>query len=94
MAREQVERDLRTNGEQSKQSCCVANFKGEHVSFDRAGYDDLVKIADERVPFVCNENNVYIALELTPKPQVERSNMNASDILKRMSVSHKLDGCM
>jgi hypothetical protein len=94
MAREQVERDLRTNGEQSKQSCCVPNFKGELVSFDRAGYDDLVKIADERVPFVCNENNVYIALELTPKPQVERSNMNASDILKRMSLSHKLDGCM
>ena len=71
MAREQAERHLRTNGEQFKQSCCVANFKGEYVSFDRAGHDDLVKIAEERVPFVCNENNVYIAFEFTTNSHVE-----------------------
>jgi hypothetical protein len=44
MTREQVERHFTTNEKQFKQMCCVANFKGEYVSFDRAGYDDLVKI--------------------------------------------------
>ena len=94
MTREQVERYLRSNGRRFKQMCCVANFKGEFVSFDRAGYDDLVKIADERVPFVCNENNVYIAFEFNPKSQGELPETNPSDILKRVSVFHQLEGCI
>ena len=94
MTREQVERRLQTNGKGFKQMCCVANFKGEYVSFDRAGYDDLVKIAKESVPFFCSENNVYIAFEFNPKSQVELSNTNNSDILKRVSVFHQLEGCM
>ena len=93
MTREQVERHLRTNGKQFKQMCCVANFKGEYVGFDRAGYDDLVKIAEESAPFVCNENNVYVAFEFNPKSQGELSNTNGSDILKRVSVFHQLEGC-
>jgi len=94
MTREQVERHFRTSGKQFKQMCCVAIFGGEYVSFDRAGYDDLVKIAEESVPFVCNENNVYIAFEFNPKSQGELSNTNGSDILKRVSVFHQLEGCM
>jgi len=94
MTREQIERHFRTNGKQFRQMCCVADFKGEHVSLESAGYDDLVKIAEESVPFVCNENNVYIAFEFNPKSQGELSNTNGSDILKRVSVFHQLEGCM
>jgi len=94
MTREQVERHLQDNGKRFKQMCCVANFKGEYVSFDRAGYDDLVKIAEESVPFVCSENNVYIAFEFNPKLAGEVSHTNLSDILKRVSVFHELEGCM
>jgi hypothetical protein len=74
--------------------CCVANFKGKYVSFDRAGYDDLVKIAEESVPFICSENNLYIAFEFNPKSQSEPSSTNGSDILKRISVFHQLEGCI
>ena len=94
MTREQVERHLQTNGKRFRQMCCVANFKGEYVSFDRAGYDDLVKIAEESAPFVCSENNVYIAFEFNPKSEGELSDTNVSDILKRVSVFHQLEGCM
>jgi hypothetical protein len=94
MTREQVERHLQTNGKRFRQMCCVANFKGEYVGLDRAGYDDLVKIAEESAPFVCAENNVYIAFEFNPKSQGEVSQTNGSDILKRVSVFHQLEGCI
>ena len=73
--------------------CCVANFKGEQMSFGRAGYDDLVKIAQESAGFFCRENNVYIAFEFNPKAPGELSDTNGSDILKRVSVFHQLEGC-
>jgi hypothetical protein len=94
MTREQVERHLRANGKGFKQMCCVANFKGEYESLDRAGYDDLVKIAEESAPFVCGENNVYIAFEFNPKSPGELSQTNGSDTVKRISVFHQLGGCM
>jgi len=94
MTREQVERHLHTNGKEFKQMCCVANFKGEFVSLDPAGWDDLVKIAEESAPFVCGENNVYIAFEFNPKSQGELSHTNGSDILKGVSVFHQLERCM
>ena len=94
MTREQVEQYLQSSGKQFKQMCCVANFKGEHVSSARAGYDDLVKIAEENVPFICSENNVYIAFEFNPKSQGELPETNPSDVLKRVSVFHHLEGCM
>lgn len=94
MTRLEVERYLQTNGKRFKQMCCVVNSKGEYVSLDRAGYDDLVKIAEESVPFVCSENNVYTAFEFNPKIEGELSDTNGSDILKRVSVYHHLEGCM
>jgi hypothetical protein len=94
MTREHVERHLQANGRGFKQMCCVANFKGEYVSLGWAGYDDLVKIAEESAPFVCSENNVYIAFEFNPKSQGELSQTNGSDTLKRISIFHQLGGCM
>ena len=94
MTREEVERYLQTTGKQFKQMCCVAISKGKHVSFDRAGYDDLVKIGEESAPWGCSENNVYIAFEFNPKSLDEVSSTNGSDILKMVSVFHQLEDCM
>jgi len=94
MTRQQVERRLQTNGKRFKQMCCVANFKGEHLGLDRSGYDDLIRIAEESAPFFCSESNVYIAFEFNPKSQGELSQTNDSDVLKRISVFHQLEGCM
>ncbi len=94
MTREQVEAHLHSNGKPFKQMCCVGNFRGKNVSLDGAGYDDLVKIAEEKAPFVCGENNVYIAFEFNPKSQPELSDTNSSDILKKVSVFHQLERCM
>jgi hypothetical protein len=57
MTREQVERYFQSGGTRFRQMCCVANFKGQPVSVIGAGWDDLVKIGEESVPFVCSENN-------------------------------------
>ncbi len=67
MPREQVEHYLRDEGKPFRQMCCVANFRHQYVSLERAGWDDLVKIAEESAPFVCAENNVYIAFEFNPQ---------------------------
>jgi hypothetical protein len=92
--REQVEQRLQTDGTRFSQMCCVANFKGQYVSFRDSGWDDLVKIGTESAPWFCSENNVYIALEFNPKSKGELSKTNLSDILKRVSVFHQLEGCL
>jgi hypothetical protein len=94
MTREEVERNLQTSGTRFKQMCCVANFRGEYVGLHGAGWDDLVKIAEENAPFICSENNVYIAFEFNPKSPSELSDTNGSDILKRVSIFHQLEGCL
>ena len=94
MNRGQVERYLQTNGARFRQMCCVGNFRGEYVSLDRAAWDDLVKIAEESAPFVCSENNVYVAFEFNPKSQGESSGTNSSDVLKKVSIFHQLEGCL
>jgi hypothetical protein len=94
MTRDQVERQLQTDGKRFRQMCCAALYRGQKVTFDREGFDDLVKIAEESVPWFCRENNVYIAFEFYPKSLGERSGTNGTDILKRTSVSHQLEGCM
>ncbi len=94
MNRGQVERYLQTNRAQFRQMCCVANFRGKYVSLNGAGWDDLVKIAEESAPFFCSENNVYIAFEFNPKSQGELSDTNSSDTLKSVSIFHELEGCL
>jgi hypothetical protein len=74
--------------------CCVANFRGQIRERKGAGYDDLVKIGEESAPWFCSENNVYIAFEFNPKSRGELSDTNGSDILKRVSVFHQLEGCL
>lgn len=94
MNRAQVERYLQTNGARFTQMCCVANFRREYMSVAGAAWDDLVKIAEESAPFVCGENNVYVAFEFNPKSQGESSGTNSSDVLKKVSIFHELEGCL
>jgi hypothetical protein len=94
MSRKQVEQYLRADGRQFGQMCCVAEFKGEHVSLVGAGWDDLIKIGEESAPWFCDENNVYIAFEFNPKSQSEQSGTSESDVLKRVSVFHQLQRCL
>jgi hypothetical protein len=93
-SREQVERHLQTDGRRFRQMCCGANFRGQYVSLKGAAYDDLVKIGEESAPCVCSENNLYIAFEFNPKSHGELSDTNSSDVLKRVSVFHQLEGCL
>jgi len=93
-SRVQVEQHLQINGKRFRQMCCVADFRGQHVSLKEAGYDDLVKIGEESAPWFCSENNVYIAFEFNPKSHGELSDTNGSDILKRVSVFHQLEECL
>lgn len=94
MTRKEVEGRLQSDGSRFRQMCCVAEFKEEHVSLVGEGWDDLVKIGEERAPSVCSENNVYIALEFNPKTHNEQSGTSESDVLKRVSVFHQLEGCL
>jgi hypothetical protein len=94
MTREQVERHLQSGGTRFKQMCCVADFRGQHVNAIGAGWDDLVKIGEESVPWFCSENNVYIAFEFNPKSNGELADTNGPDILKRVSVFHQLERCL
>ena len=94
MSRDEVEQHLQIKGKPFKQMCCVANFRGEHASFIGSSWDDLLKIGEESTPWFCSENNVYIAFEFNPKSQGERPETNSSDILKRVSVFHHLEGCL
>jgi hypothetical protein len=91
--REQVEQRLQIDRRQFRQRCCVASFRGQYMGSLDAGWDDLVKIGEESTPWVCSENNVYIALEFNPKSKGELPKTNISDILKRVSVFHQLEGC-
>src|ERR1700752_925810 len=86
MTRERVELHLQSNGKRFRQMCCVAALRGEHVDGSDAGWDDLVKIGEDSVPWFCNQNNVYIAFEFNPKSFGELPKTNVSDILKRLSV--------
>jgi hypothetical protein len=52
MSREQAERRLQTDGKRLNQMCCVASFRGEHVSLVGASWDDLVKIGEDSPPGV------------------------------------------
>jgi hypothetical protein len=94
MTREQIERYLQNAQMRFRQMCCVASFRRQYVNAVGAGWDDLVKIGEESAPWFCSENNVYVAFEFNPKSKGELADTNGSDILKRVSVFHQLEGCM
>jgi hypothetical protein len=93
MTRKQVEEYLSARGDPIRQLCCVGVKEFSRGVYDNA-YDDLVKIGSEEVPFVCSENNVYIAFQFLGSEKNSPPQAEATDKLKDVSVYHKLDGCL
>jgi len=73
------------------------------VGFDRmGGVDglgtdaDVIKVGEERPPWFCSENYVYIALHFAarPGPRYGRSDKNEADTLKEITIYKRLSGCL
>ena len=86
MTRMDVEDYLRAKGASFHQMCC---------SLERTAFADLVKIGQEKHPWYCSEHNVYIAFQFTA---IEAHDVvvriNDSDVLKRITIFHQLEGCL
>jgi|SRR5882762_5299906 len=90
MTRKEVEDRLRAKNVSFRQMCCV-----DIKEFKKSSWDDLVKIGEEDVPWVCGGNNVYVAFQFADHEEHEgRWQANAFDTLKALSVYHQLEGCL
>jgi hypothetical protein len=91
MTRLEVEKCLQSQNLTFRQMCCV-NSK----VFGAGVWDDLVKIGKEDAPWVCNENNVYIAFDFTgQRPQGHTGwDGQSTDTLTAVTVYHWLEGCL
>ena len=93
MTRKEVEDYLSAKNIRFRQMCCVSTKQFSKGVYDDT-YDDLVKIAQEDVPWVCSENNVYVAFQFLGKYKNSPPAAEPSDILKDVTVYHWLEGCM
>jgi hypothetical protein len=88
MSRNEVEELLRTRNQVFRQMCCVDIKKRMDV------WDDLVKIAEEDAPWVCNEKNIYIAFQFAgTEPRATPPWAEPSDKLTAVTVYPWLEGC-
>jgi hypothetical protein len=83
--RKVVEDYLRTKGVAFGQLCCID---------ERSAYADLVKIGEEKHPWYCEKHNVYIAFQFAAVEPHKGWEGYDSDTLKRITIFHKLDGCL
>ena len=93
ITRKQVEDYLSAKKVSFRQTCCVSVKEFSKGVYDNT-YDDLVKIAQEEAPWFCSENNVYVAFQFLGSYKNSISGAEPSDILKDVSVYHRLEGCM
>jgi hypothetical protein len=80
VSRKDVEQSIRTRGINFERRCCITQSE----------YDDFVRIGNEPAPWYCSEHNVFLAFRFQqawPEP-------SDSDVLKTISVEHKLDNCL
>ena len=90
MSRSVIEDDLHAHNIPFRQMCCadINDFR-KHI------YDDLVKIGQEDAPFVCREENIYVAFQFVgSKPPDGISGTNPSDTLKIITIYPWLEGCL
>src|SRR6266849_9296601 len=85
MTRKNLEDYLREKGVAFGQLCCID---------EPSAYADLVKIGKERHPWYCEEHNVYIAFQFAAVEPRNGWEAIDSDILKRITIFHKLEGCL
>jgi len=85
VSRADVERQLRDRGVEFHQ---VGGLE------ERTAYADLVKIGEEAVPWFCSEHNVYVALHFAAPDDSHPSDARPSDVLKRVTLFKRLEGCL
>ena len=89
--RREVEDYLRANNIKFRQMCCV----NPKESPNRRSWDDLVKIGEEEIPWVCSENNVYAAFQFTDHAEHDvKWGADDLDTLKALTIYHQLEGCV
>jgi len=72
--------------------CCV----NPRESPNRSSLDDLVKIGQEEIPFVCTENNVYVAFQFADHEHRHDYEIRDSDLdtLRAVTIYRQLEGCL
>jgi len=93
MTRKQVEDYLSARNVSFQRTCCVSVKEFSRGVYDNT-YDDLVKIAQEDVPWFCTENNVYVAFQFLGSNKNSIPSAEPSDVLKDVSIYHRLEGCL
>ena len=92
MTRKEVEDYLRAKNANIRQMCCV----NPRESPNRSSLDDLVKIGQEEIPFVCTENNVYVAFQFADHEHRHDYEIRDSDLdtLRAVTIYRQLEGCL
>jgi hypothetical protein len=86
MTRKSVEDYLRTKGVAFTKICCTD---------EKSAYADLVKVGEEKHPWYCEAHNIYIAFQFSAvEPKGNSTSEKDNDVLKTISVFHKLEGCL
>ena len=90
--RGEVEGYLGARNTPFERMCCV---DAERLS-DRASWDDLVKIGQEKPPWFCSENYVYIAFQFIDHNPPSGISQTADDLdtVKSVSIYRQLGGCL
>jgi hypothetical protein len=85
MTRKDVEDYLRAKGTAFRQLCCID---------ERSAFAELVKIGKDKHPWCCEEHNVYIAFQFAAVEVHKDYQAYDSDMLKKITIFHKLEGCL
>jgi hypothetical protein len=86
-SRREVEAYLQRGHHPYRQMCCVANH--------RSAYADLVKVGEEKAPWYCNQNNIYVAFEFdTTEPHGLTADARDSDTLLGTKLFPWLEQCL
>jgi transcription termination factor NusB len=85
MTRKDVEDYLRAKGTAFRQLCC---------NHERSALADLVNIGKEKHPWHCEEHNVYITFQFAAVEVHKDCQAYDSDMLKKITIFHKLEGCL
>jgi hypothetical protein len=91
MTRKEVEGYFHAKNISFVQTCCVEStgFSKKH------SLDDLVEIGKDAAPWVCRENNAYLAFEFIDQGQHGTAwDSNDADTLKAVGIYHRLEGCI
>jgi|SRR6476660_8054619 len=88
-SRKEVEEYLRLKYISFRQMCCVEDHS-------KNSWDDLTKIGEEKAPWVCGENNVYIAFQFNDHREEKETWWRANDLdtLRSVTIFHWLENCL